>query len=156
MRRTQHNLDRQSPGFSLIEILIAVAILVLLAVVISTGLINFSKRQSLEAIAEDIRIGLMDARRNTLASVDDTTYGVYVGATSTVFFSGESYASGIPVGAVAYTGAQFATSSFTGGTWSVVFDRLTGEPSATGTITIVDSITHASTTITIQATGLIE
>lgn len=144
-------------GFTFIELLVVVAIVGILAGIISVTMSNYASRQSLESMHQQVIEGVENARRNTLASLNDTNYGVYVGTTSIALFPGTSYSPSNPNNEyLPYTSKITATSSFSGGGWTIVFDRLNGEPSAAGTIVLMDSGSMSYATVTISASGLVE
>ncbi len=147
----------RTAGFTFIELLVVIAIIGIIAGIISVTVASYAARQSLNATQQQVIEGVENARRNTLASLNDTIYGVYVGTSSIAFFEGASYSPNNPNNEyLPYTGKVTATSSFTGGVTSVVFDRLNGEPSAAGTIVLFDSGTMSYATVTISAAGLVE
>jgi Tfp pilus assembly protein FimT len=144
-------------AFTLAEIVVVASLMLLVAVIVFTGLINFATRQNLNSVSEDIRLRMREARDKTLMSENNKNYGVYVGTTSVAFFIGSNFSPATSTNEyIDYEGSIIATSSLTGGTTTVVFSRLSGEASATGTVTVVDTLTGASTSITIYKTGLIE
>lgn len=150
-------IELTSAGYTIVELLVVLAIMTILAGIVSITMSNYASRQSLNSIHQEVIDGIQNARRNTLASLNDTTYGVYVGTSSIAFFEGSSYSSSDPNNEyIQYTGKISATSSLSGGSWSVVFNRLNGEPSAYGTIVLTDISSQAQATVTIAATGLVE
>lgn len=144
-------------GYTIVELLVVLAIMTVLVGIVSVTMSNYASRQSLNSIHQEVIDGIENARRNTLASLNNTTYGVYVGTTSIAFFEGTSYSPSNPTNEyIPYTGKISATSSLSGGSWAVVFNRLNGEPSAYGTIVLTDISNQAHATVTIAASGLVE
>ena len=145
-------------GFTLLEILIAVSILVLIAGMSMVGIQNLSRQQMYTSVVDQVRQELYAAREKTLASYDDTFYGVYVGTSTIEFFRGATPTVGSSSNVIVSYGewSIAATSSFSNGLPYVTFARITGFASATGTIAVVDTHSHATTTFTIFGSGLIE
>lgn len=144
-------------GFSLVEILFVLGLLVLITVVMIDGFSGYAYRQVLTQFSSELRDELVETRQQTIASLNNTTYGVYVGTSTIEFFPGlvpEVGSSSNTI--IAIPEQMVATSSFSTGDWYLTFRRLTGEATATGTITMFDTRTVATTTITISASGLVE
>jgi prepilin-type N-terminal cleavage/methylation domain-containing protein len=144
-------------GFTLVELLVVLAIMAILAAVTAQGIARYGQHQQYVQFATEVQDAIAEARAKTIAGVGDTTYGVYVGTSTIEFFSGT-----IPVvGSAANTILEIptyvnATSSLAGNVWYVSFVRLTGEPTATGTIVIGDRRGEATTTLTIYGSGLVQ
>jgi len=144
-------------GFSLVEILLVLGILVLITVVMIDGFSSYAYRQVLTQFSSGVRDELIEARQQTIASFKNTTYGVYVGTSTIEFFPGAMPEVGSSTNTIIAIPEQIvATSSFSTGDWYLTFHRLTGEATATGTITMFDTRTVATSTITISASGLVE
>lgn len=145
-------------GFTLIEMLVALAVLVIILAASIEGFIRYAQRQAYLSTVNDVHIHLKQIREDTLASYDDTLYGVYVGTSSIEFFEGASPVVGNPTNTIfTYDDLLItATSSLSNGNWYLTFARLTGEASATGTITVFDVRSSASNTFTVYTSGLIE
>lgn len=147
-----------SCGFTLIELLVSASILVVLSAVSVGAFANYAHTQQYQRVVDSIRSTLSLVRSETLASYKDTVYGVYVGTSTIEFFAGATPS----VGSSANTIIDLrdnnltATSSFSNGEWYLSFERLTGEATATGTITIQNESGSASTTFTILSSGLVE
>lgn len=145
-------------GFTLVEILVSIAILSIIASIVYEGFMRYATTQRYRSIVSEIRNDLVLQRQKTLASYDDTVYGVYVGTSSIQFYTGATPIVGSPTNKI-ITFSLYgitATSSFSNTLWYSTFARLSGTPSATGTITIFDTRSTASTTFTILRTGIIE
>lgn len=101
---------------------------------------------------------LRDARSRTLASLGNTQYGVHFEETKVVFFVGSTYNSSATTNKI-YTlpaGVRISNISL-GGASDIVYARLTGVPSASGSITIqLKKDTAQTKTINISATGVIQ
>jgi prepilin-type N-terminal cleavage/methylation domain-containing protein len=146
-----------SRGFTLIELLIVLALMLILAALTFQGFAQYSYRQVYVGFVSEVRDNIAESRQKTIASYEDTTYGVYVGTSTIEFFPGS-----VPlVGSVdniivAIPNGMTATSSFSNAQWYLSFARITGGASAIGTIMFNDTRTNASTTFTIYASGLVE
>jgi prepilin-type N-terminal cleavage/methylation domain-containing protein len=144
-------------GFTLIEIIITIAVIVLIAVLMVTGFQNFSKSASLKVATGEVEAALVDARNKTLASEGDTAHGVYFVEDGFVSFEGTSYSSTSPTNVrYDFSGGVTGTTSFIGGGQSIVFERLTGKTNATGTIVLTGENGSTTRTITVYGTGFIE
>ena len=151
------NRFRRTAGYSLVELIIVIAVISIIFGIVSVTVSSYAARQSLSSFHQEVIENINTARVSTLASLNDTVYGVYVGTTSIAFFSGTSYSPSDPNNSyLNYTSKITATSSLSGGTSTVVFDRLTGEASAFGDIIIFDRSSAAYATVTIFASGLVE
>ena len=146
-------------GFSIIEILIVIAIFaVIIAIVVST-FSRFNNNQSLSGAVGEIMSTLNEARANTLASYDNTAYGVHFQIDKIVLFKGGAYSSSDPNNEDVILSSKISISdiSLAGSGSDVVFKRLTGKTDQSGTVTLsLISDTSKSETIIIQISGIIE
>ena len=150
-------MKKKQQGFSMIELLVTITVLMFIIVLIVTSFRSYARIQLFEQSAADIRNGLSEAKTKTIGSVNGTVYGVYVGTSSIQFFGGAT-----PVvnsnsnTIITFPKGITATSSFSSHQWYLTFARITGIPTATGTITIQDSISNTSKTFLILDTGLVQ
>lgn len=140
-------------GISAIEMLIVVLILGILLVTASVQFSDLRKNQALQAATSEVVSVLKKAHSQTLASIDSSTYGVHFDTNAVIIFKGTSYPSDSDEMVSITHPASISNINLSGGGSDVYFQRLTGEPNKTGTVTI--SISGASKTITIGATGII-
>lgn len=146
-----------SAGYTLVELVVVVSILAIIAAIVVTGFQNYQKYQWYQVVVNDIRNDLNQSRAKTLGSIDGEVYGVYIGTSTIEFFSGSSPVVGSSNNKIyPFTRGITATSTFASGDWYVTFSRLTGLPSTTGTIDIVDASLDATTTLSILESGIID
>jgi prepilin-type N-terminal cleavage/methylation domain-containing protein len=145
-------------GFSLVELLVVVGILVLLTGIIMTTFVSFRKGQALDKDAELMVAVLRQARSQTLASKNLSQYGVHFASSKITIFTGTTYSAGaggnydFPLNAT----DTIITINLVGGGSDVVFKRLSGETSQNGTIVVSSPTTSRTRTITIYKTGLVD
>lgn len=150
--------QRQRNGFTLVEVIIVIAILVIIASIVWVIFRNVSSNQSVDSASSLVRSVLEDARSRTLAARDDTRYGVHFEAGSTTLFAGATFSDGDPSNEIVLLpkGTQISNTALTGGSSNIVFEHLTGAASATGTIVVsLISDSTATSGIIVQGTGLI-
>ncbi len=142
-------------GFTLIEILVSVAVIVLLG---SAGLVSFNTSRN----ARDLTTGTQTvlsvfrlAQSKTLAGENDSTWGIRLTSSQIELFQGNTYAGGSNIKAYALPSSlQITSISLNGGGSEVVFTRVTGETTQSGTFTIsVAAAPTNSTGITIDSSG---
>lgn len=151
-------MQRTRNGFTVIEILVVVAIMGLLASIAVAAFYNMGRAAAERIAAQEVYTAFIDARNRTLASEGDTVYGVYITETDVTRFTGPTYSAGDPENKV-YTfdrGVAATSSLFASGSVAITFTRLTGEPSATGTVHVQGQGQTSTSTITIHASGLVE
>lgn len=145
-------------GFTVIEILVVVGILAVLTAIVFATFVQFRKHQALEKDTELIVEVLSQAHAQTLSSQNSSQYGVHFSASQITLFAGNVYSAG------ASTNQNYSinsldtilTISLNGGGADVVFNRLSGESSQYGTITVSSPSTSRTKTVTIYKTGVIE
>jgi len=81
----------RNKGFSLIEIVIALAILILIIGLAFASYRYFEKKTELETSTQKIVSILKTAQTKTLASEDDSSYGVHFEENRYILFKGETY-----------------------------------------------------------------
>lgn len=143
-------------GFTLVELVITVAILGLLTGIIMSTFSDYAARQQATSEINDVTRSVIEQRSRALAALDDSEHGVHVASSSITFFEGTTYSAGANGNRIISLLATDATSSFSNGLTYISFSRMTGEPSATGTIELFSSRLQSTTTITIHDSGLIE
>lgn len=145
-------------GASLLEIMIGVAIVAITIVLVVYSFYGVKNSQSLKNGLGDMVSSINKARSMAFASVNSTAYGIRFESNRVIIFSGTTYTSGASGNEIisistpaSITNVTLAGTSGTSGDF--YFNRLTGVPSKTGTVTITSgSITK---TITIGATGIV-
>lgn len=142
-------------GFSVPEIMIVLAILVVvfsLSYFSFTSISDYNTADKHAAVAQTF---VERARQHALNSRNNSTYGIQFSSSSVNLFEGSAYSVASNIQSLPTpAGVQLQFVSLTGGTTSIVFSKITGEPSATGTIQYRSSRSASTTkTITVYGTG---
>ncbi len=144
---------KEKKGFTMIEILIVLAIIAIMIAVVLPSFSQMRKNEVLKSAVEDVASAINKAKSQSQSSIDSSEYGVHFETNQAVIFSGTAYSAVAASNQrVAITSPASITSiTLSGGGSDIYFDRLSGEPNKTGTITISNGLT--SKIITISATG---
>lgn len=143
-------------GFSLVELLVVLSLLVVITVLVVIGFQNYARYQEYDQTVAGISAILNDARTQARASELGVAHGVKINSGSLVTFVGSTYSAGDTKNVTSLFNNVTITPTLSGGATSVVFNSLTGIPTATGTVTIIGKNHVATTTITISNTGVIQ
>jgi type II secretory pathway pseudopilin PulG len=149
-------LHRAPRGFTLVEILVILAILVLVIGFVTIGFRNFASFQQYNQAVSEVRFMLETTQQQARSANDDASHGVKFSPSSLISFVGDAYVVGDPQNDTATYSLVTLQYDLTGGADEVIFAKLTGLPSATGTVTIIGERFIASTTIEITAAGVIQ
>lgn len=144
-------------GITVIELLIVVAIFILIGAVMVGVFRGLQTDSNIAAATEIVISSLRQARSQTLASINDEQYGVYFASTSVTVFVGDTYNPSDSENEISLLPRGTEISSINlGGSSEIIFSRLTGGSSASGTV-VVSSLQNTSEfrTITINFVGLI-
>jgi Tfp pilus assembly protein FimT len=138
------------------ELIIVVSLLALIAGFLISGFKNYAAYQQYGQAVNDVAFVLNQTKLKARAAEADQSHGVHFTANSITQFVGDTYVALDPNNVV--TAYQLVTlqTGLTGGTDTIVFDRLTGLPSATGTVLVEGISFSASTTIVVSDAGVIE
>jgi prepilin-type N-terminal cleavage/methylation domain-containing protein len=142
-------------GFTVLEILIVLGIMAILVTIILPSFRTMRSNEVLKATTSEIFSALGKAKSGTLSSVNSSEYGVHFESDLIVIFKGTSYSSSdVNNENISITSpASISAINLTGGAVDLYFDRLSGAPNKTGTITV--STSSFSKIITISSTGTI-
>jgi prepilin-type N-terminal cleavage/methylation domain-containing protein len=142
-------------GFTMLELLIVIAIIGALTALILPSFGTFRTRQALSNVRDMSVAYLNEARSRTLAGVDGTNYSVRFETNRIVLFAGATYDPDADTNEYAPFDAPvlLSNSALAGGGNTVTFDRLTGTTSDYGTLSFVAGA--QTSTITINASGTI-
>jgi prepilin-type N-terminal cleavage/methylation domain-containing protein len=146
-------------GFTLMEILGVIAVMTILMTIVLTSFSTLNKNQALDKTARYVASIIEEARGNTLFSKNDSQYGVKFSASSVTLFKGATYSSSSPDNVVYELNPLVTISniSLSGGGSEMVFDRLTGNTTQTGTITLnLNSGTTTKAYVSFSKTGIVE
>lgn len=145
-----------SKGFSLVEILLALSIIAVIAVVGVTSFSNYNTEKALSLEAEKVVSLLVKARSLSLSAKGGDVYGVHFDTDKAVLFKGTSYSAGTAGNQAQQlnSAVRISATVLAGGGAEVVFRKLTGTTAQSGTVTLAlvknGSLTK---TVTITATG---
>ena len=144
-------------GFTIIEILISVSILLLLIGIIVPSFSSFRRMVVVRTAVENTSALLERARIETTASYGASQYGVHFESDRVVYFKGGTYSASDPDNETYELDQTLSISTIdlNGGGDDVVFSRLTGATDAYGTLTFMTT-DNASTTINIYQSGTID
>lgn len=123
-------------GFTLIEIIIVLAILFLLAVLVIPPFSDFRRHEILRSTAFEVEALLQQARSQTLASKNDSNFGVWFGEDRVVVFAGNEFDENDLDNRVVFlsTAVMISDIALSDDSAFVVFERLTGEASFHGQV----------------------
>ena len=147
---------KNKAGFTLVEILVVIAIIVIIAAVSMIGFRNYASFQQFNQAASDVQFVIAKAQQQARSAEGDMSYGLKFTSTSTIAFVGSGFVSGHPQNTLYEHRLVTLQYDLTGGTDELVFSRLTGLPSATGTVAVIGTRYVATTTIEITAAGVIQ
>jgi len=143
-------------GFTLMEVLIAIGIVIVLTTLVGFSFSAYRKSSDVTAVTDSLLSYLKEARADTLSSKSDSSWGVHIETSRIVIFKGASFTNGAPGNrqTTLPNTTQISSISLTGGGSDVLFKRLTGETDQNGTI-VIQSVADSSVTsiVTIQPTG---
>ncbi len=145
-------------GITAAEVLIAISVLVILALITFPRLSDMRETQALKNAEEETVSMLHDAKSRSLASVNSSEYGVHFDPDKVIIFTGKTYNPNASDNVVTSLVSPASITNVTlGGVSSssgdLYFERLTGIPSQAGSITISNS--SSSKVVSISVTGAI-
>lgn len=143
-------------GFSLIEMIVVVAVMLTLVGLATASYRTFGQNVSLETAAQRVVIVLDEARNRTIGSEDDSHFGVHFETDKYVLFKGNVYDENSSDNVIHTlpTGIEISSIVLAGGGDDVAFAGVSGATTNTGTVTLQRSSDPAVTqTIAISALG---
>lgn len=143
---------RAKSGFTLAEILISIAIIVIIMAAGLYAFVSARHKASITTTGDDIAAALEAAKTNAITGNGGTAFGVKFNAGSYVTFTGTSYSSSDPSDVTHNVPGDITLSNtFPGPDYAVIFAHLSGTPNVTGTITVAGSA--SSTLVTVGTLG---
>ncbi|MEK9148352.1 MAG: prepilin-type N-terminal cleavage/methylation domain-containing protein [Patescibacteria group bacterium] len=142
-------------GFTLIEIIVAIAVIALLAMVISSGIAAFRESAAIDQALDEAFELLREARSKTLGSESASSFGVHFTSSSVTLFKSWTYTAGDPANLVITLPAIVEINAIVLSTTTanVVFERLSGAAAATGTIRFIGKRSAKTKQIEILSSG---
>lgn len=150
---------RVGRGFTLLELLLALAVLMILGALALAPFGTFRDKELLDTTAVQILSMLSEARSATLSSRGDQPWGVHFEETRAVLFAGENFVEPDADNEefVLDSRVELSGISISGGGDDVVFERLSGKTDNDGEITVsLRSDVNKKRVIEIFETGLFE
>ena len=151
--------NNNARGITLLELLVVLGVLAIVATLLTGALAEFRTTSALgEAKSEIIGI-LRDARSRTIASRNNMQYGVHFDLAENIvaLFEGDTYNAVSPSNEIYRLRASRITAIVLGGTSDVIFARLSGTASVSGTIVLSATRDSSKTeTITILTSGVVQ
>lgn len=141
------------------ETVVIITIIFIVTALTFNSFFNLNNEEALNVSVGQVRSVLEEARSLTLASKSDQQYGVHFDTNAIVRFAGSVYDSNDPDNVIRelHQRVQILSTTLTGGGDDVIFDRLSGDTSESGTITIsLVSDTSDTRVITVSQTGIVE
>lgn len=153
------DMSTHTRGYTIVEILVVVLIFGLVASITFSMFSGIRSIQSLDKDAENVASYLQKARNQTVNARNNAVYSVRLATSTVTLFEGTAFVQGSSTNNV-YTlssGVAMASYSMNPATTTVSFQKMTGKPSATGTVLYrLGNDASSTRTITIHGSGLIE
>jgi prepilin-type N-terminal cleavage/methylation domain-containing protein len=143
-------------GFSIIEMLVVIAIIIALSGTVLSAFVSYRKSQSLSLDTEAVVGTLLQARNQTISSKNASVYGVNFSTNSVTLFAGPTFNQGDPNNQVLSLSPGNTLATTLSPATAITFNRITGETNATSTVSVLITGELGSTTIKIYKTGVVE
>ncbi|MEK7104452.1 MAG: prepilin-type N-terminal cleavage/methylation domain-containing protein [Patescibacteria group bacterium] len=145
-------------GITAMEILVVVSVIGILVLIALPQFSKMKENQVLKNTIGEVSSTLHNAQSQSLASVNSSEYGVRFQSNQIIIFTGKVFSSGASDNKIINITSPSSISNVTlngvsASSGDLYFERLSGVPSKTGTITI--STPSTSKIITISATGAV-
>lgn len=143
-------------GYTVLELLIVIAILVLLLATIIPSFLDFRRSSILNTETQELITMVNRARLLSVSSKNDEQFGVHFQTSKIVLFQGATYSAGASTNEEHLFNSMLMLSNITvnGGGSDVLFEKVTGATSQNATTTLLVTDTTASTTVVILPTGV--
>lgn len=142
------------PGFTLLEIVIVVALLTLVGSLALVSFLRARVSRELVTTTQNVLSVLARAQANSLAGRDDSSWGVRLDQAQYVLFRGTTYASATLTEPYPVAGRlEIVNVSLVGGGQEVVFDRITGATVQPGTFELRSRDGAETFLIAVDASG---
>jgi len=141
-------------GFTLIEIIITISIIAILAAVAFVQYQTFQKSIELTTESEKLITTLQLARDNTISSEGGQQYGVHVESDKYTLFAGDTYSESANTNEVTELSddIEIYSINIAGGS-DVIFERISGETTNSGSITLRIKNTNKERSLGIESSG---
>lgn len=143
----------ENRGFTLVELLIVLAIIGIVVFLAAGALVSFVPRNHLQLDSERVEQMIHRAQARTISGDEDGVWGVYITATEATLFLGDTYAGRNADYDEVY---GFSSEISASGLSEVVFKIRTGETDDTGAITFSSSVMDQAQVLTINALGRVD
>lgn len=143
-------------GFSLIELIVVITIIIISAAAVQVSLVSFQKQSDLTTLTQNILSILRKAQSNSIESKNFSSHGVYFESQAYTLFQGTNYNVSSPINEryAVPSRLEIYAINLVGGDNSVVFERIDGRTVNAGNIQFrVKADPSASSTITIEPSG---
>ena len=142
----------------MIELMVVLAIVILISTISVVSFGQFRRNVALDAARQDIISALLEARGLSLSSKDASVYGVHFETTQVVRFTGATYSASATSNVTRLFDPRVYTVAInlSGGGSELVFERLTGEASKSGTIVVATYVGDKRATTSVSLGGIIE
>lgn len=139
-----------SKGITIIELLIVIAIIAIIGASTTPMLSNFLVRNFLRNKTNELTASLRTAQINSISGKEDSQWGVNISSSDITLFKGSSFASRDPD----FDQPFSIPASINITNDEIMFDRLTGNPDSTATLS-VSSNAGESNTVSVNEVGTV-
>lgn len=145
----------KNKGLTLVEIIVAVAIISLISVLFLFSYTTNRRQTELNNNTNQVVSILNNAKQKTLASENSSSWGVHFEESSCILFQGNDYSTSINKTTYSLTkGVNLVNNFFSGP--DIIFAKVTGYPNQTGSITLYLAGTSKQKSICINSIGVIQ
>lgn len=143
-------MRKGSGGFTLMEIVVVIAIVTIIVAISTPLYIQVQRFSILSSSREEVFQGIRLAQVSAFTGKHNTNVGIYFQTTAFTLYEGSSYATRTAGSERLFTLPDTVTLS---GLSDLNFEKGTGFPSSTGTLTLQYTDSGASETITVNQLG---
>ena len=142
-------------GFTLIEMLVVIAILMIVAYIAVPISINQIQTNKLETEAKKLKSSMQTQQQYAYSANENSAYGIKYNTNSYVLYSGNTYATAVLTDTTTFpSGITISQTSLANSSTELNFSKNSFRPDTTGSITLVDGVNSYS--VTVNSEGLIE
>ena len=149
-------IARIQKGFTLLEVVIVLALLSIITALLFSGFREYVAYQQFTQSVRDIQLTLQESQSSARLSVGGVEHGVVFGSDTITQFIGPVYTLGEPTNVIRTFSAIEMTPSLSGGGNEIVFSSLSGYPLVTGTVLISGTRYDGTVTLEVTAGGVVQ